>query len=56
VSLEPVFWELLNRAAKDDCKSINVKIGEIDSTRDTNLSSAIRTYLVTRYVPGHSQA
>lgn len=50
VTLEPVFWDLLNRAAQEDGKSLNGLVGEIDATRTTNLSSAIRTTLVTRFL------
>ncbi len=48
VSLEPIFWDLLRRAAKQRDRSVNVLVTEIDAKRDGNLSSAIRVYLVKR--------
>ena len=50
ITLEPVFWTLLNRAAGEDDKSLNALVTEIDAARTTNLSSAIRTYLVGRFI------
>lgn len=48
VSLEPVFWEALVRAAAEDGKSLNGLVTEIDEARTTNLSSAIRVHLFER--------
>ena len=46
VSLEPVFWRLLEEQAGRDGVSVNQYILAIDEDRDSNLSSAIRTHLV----------
>ncbi|MFN3232869.1 MAG: ribbon-helix-helix domain-containing protein [Alphaproteobacteria bacterium] len=47
ISLEPVFWDLLSEAATDQETSVAGLVTEIDASRETNLSSAIRTWLVT---------
>ena len=39
---------LLERAAHDQGLSINGLVSAVDETRVTNLSSALRTYLVER--------
>ena len=46
ISLEPVFWDLLEREAARQGLSINGLVSKIDHARETNLSSALRTYLV----------
>lgn len=46
VSLEPVFWTLLQQHADKKGASTSALIAEIDAERSGNLSSAIRTYLV----------
>lgn len=46
VSLEDAFWNELGRLAARDGKSLNGLIAEIDDGRDTNLSSAIRLYVL----------
>ena len=48
VSLEPVFWDLLGQAAMEQGVSVAALVRRIDEERDTNLSSAIRTWLVER--------
>ena len=48
VSLEPVFWDLLSQTATGENISIAALIRRIDENRDTNLSSAIRTWLVAQ--------
>jgi len=48
VSLEPVFWTLLNDAADAESLSVAALIRQIDEGRESNLSSAIRTWLVER--------
>jgi predicted DNA-binding ribbon-helix-helix protein len=50
ISLEPMFWSALERAATDAGKPINSVIAEIDSARlesrpIPNLTSAIRQWL-----------
>lgn len=46
VSLEDPFWNELGRIASRDRKSLNGLIAEIDENRETNLSSAIRLYVL----------
>lgn len=46
VSLERPYWEILNKIAEHRQKSLNSIIAEIDSIRGTNLSSAIRLYVL----------
>lgn len=54
ISLEPLFWEALERAAKDEGLPVNALIARIDVERlDTpggapNLTSAIRQWLFVR--------
>ena len=54
VSLEPLFWQALERAAKDEGLPVNALIARIDVERlDTkggapNLTSAIRQWLYLR--------
>ena len=46
VSLEQDFWDELNRLAKVDDISISTLIELIDDARSTNLSSALRLYVM----------
>ncbi len=46
VSLEKPFWEALNQIATDRNLSINRLISEIDHERESNLSSALRVYVL----------
>ena len=46
VSLEQVFWDELNRLARVDDISISTLIELIDDARSTNLSSALRLYVM----------
>ncbi len=48
VTLENIFWRKLKLIAKKDGKSLKALITEIDETRNTNLSSAIRVYILRR--------
>jgi predicted DNA-binding ribbon-helix-helix protein len=54
ISLEPIFWQALERAAHDEALPINALIARIDVERlDTpggapNLTSAIRQWLFLR--------
>ena len=53
VSLEPVFWEALKRAADADQLPISALVAQIDLTRieadePVNLASAIRVWLMER--------
>ncbi len=45
ISLEPVFWDALKRAADEAGLSLNALVARIDEERTTNLSSAIRVWL-----------
>ena len=46
VSLEPEFWDALKQIAASAGHSINSLITEIDGDRTTNLSSALRVYVL----------
>jgi len=46
VSLEKPFWEALNQIATDRNLSINRLVSEIDHGRESNLSSALRVYVL----------
>ena len=46
VSLEPEFWDALKQIAASAGHSINGLITEIDGDRTTNLSSALRVYVL----------
>lgn len=47
ISVEEIFWNELQKIAKEKGITINRLVTEIDSRRkDTNLSSAIRIYIV----------
>lgn len=46
VSLEDAFWDELALSARRRGLSVNALIAEIDDARETNLSSAIRLYVL----------
>ncbi|MEG3620010.1 ribbon-helix-helix domain-containing protein [Magnetovibrio sp. PR-2] len=46
VSLEDAFWQGLVAIAKERGQSINTLVTEIDHARTTNLSSAIRVFVL----------
>ena len=48
VSLEPEFWEELKRIAATRGHSLNHLIGEVDSARTGNLSSALRVFVLNQ--------
>ena len=53
VSLEPVFWQALEVAARDSRRPVNALVAEIDAARlevqsPPNLTSAIRQWLFAR--------
>ena len=48
VSLEKPFWDLFCSYAEQENISINALITRIDETRNGNLSSAIRLYVLER--------
>ena len=46
ISLEPEFWATLKTLAAERGRSVNDLVTEIDRNRATNLSSAIRVYIL----------
>ncbi len=53
VSLEPIFWEALKRAAEAEALPISALVAQIDAERiadddPPNLASAIRVWLMQR--------
>lgn len=53
VSLEPIFWDALKRAAEEDNLPISALVARIDAVRiietdPVNLASAIRVWLMER--------
>jgi len=48
LSLEPEFWTLLQAAAEEDGIPLSQLVARIDEARTTNLSSAIRVWLLNR--------
>lgn len=46
VSLEQPFWDILNQAAAAQKISLSQLIENIDTARQTNLSSALRLYVL----------
>ena len=46
VTLENIFWLKLKEIARREKKSLKELITEIDASRTTNLSSAIRVYIL----------
>ena len=55
ISLEPLFWELLRRAAEQEGVPINALVARIDAQRiaaptPPGLASAIRLYLAARWL------
>jgi len=48
ITLENIFWQNLKKIAKADNKSLKALITEIDAKRTTNLSSAIRVYIIKK--------
>ena len=57
ISLEPIFWQTLEIAAKDLARPVNALVAEIDAARlevesPPNLTSAIRQWLFARALVG----
>ena len=46
VSLEEPFWQILRTIAAEQKRAINDLVTEIDERRGTNLSSALRLYVL----------
>ena len=47
VSLEEPFWEALQELARAEKRSLTALITDIDERRGTNLSSALRLYVLS---------
>jgi predicted DNA-binding ribbon-helix-helix protein len=56
VSLEDEFWQALRKLAAAENLSINALIERIDETRDGNLSSAVRVYVLQQALAGPTGA
>jgi len=59
LSLEPIFWDALRRAAEEESLPINALVARIDLARleadpPANLASAIRVWLFGRALRSHS--
>ena len=54
-SLEPEFWAELKNIAKAKNQSISAIIKGIDDQRTTNLSSALRVYILKHYITNQEQ-
>ena len=48
ISLEDAFWDELTTIAKDEKQSVNALVTKIDETRNVNLSSAIRLFILSK--------
>lgn len=46
LTLEPEFWQALNQIAQKENRSVAAIITELDDNRTTNLSSAVRVYIL----------
>lgn len=46
ISLEREFWQHLNNIAEEQEISVNQLVSHIDKSRDRNLSSALRLYVL----------
>ena len=61
ITLEPVFWDLLREAAREQGVPVNAVVARIDAERieadePTGLASAIRQFLVARLRGGGAPA
>jgi predicted DNA-binding ribbon-helix-helix protein len=50
ISLEEPFWEQLKIIARNRKISLNKLVTELDATRETNLSSSLRVYVLEQLV------
>ncbi len=50
ISLEEPFWEQLKILARNRKISLNKLVTELDATRETNLSSSLRVYVLEQLV------
>lgn len=46
ISMEDVFWRRLGQFATERGQSVNALVADIDRTRTTNLSSAVRVWVL----------
>lgn len=49
ITLETLFWESLKDIAREQGKSTNTLIAEIDAAQPENLSSALRVFILRHY-------
>ena len=59
ISLEPIFWDLLKRAAKDEGVALAALVARIDAERiqaqtPPGLAGALRVWLAARIIAGSS--
>jgi predicted DNA-binding ribbon-helix-helix protein len=59
ISLEPIFWDALRKAAEAEALPVNALVARIDADRmqaprPANLGSAIRTWLFERVQTGEA--
>lgn len=59
ISLEPIFWDLLKRAAKEEGVALAALVARIDAERiqaetPPGLAGALRVWLVARIIAGSS--
>ena len=52
VSMEQAFWEALKAIAGRRGLSVNALVAEVDATRDGNLSSALRVFVLRQLQAG----
>jgi len=60
ISLEPLFWDLLRKAAQDECMPVNALVARIDAERiaapaPPGLATAVRLWLAMQLVSNLSQ-
>lgn len=48
ISLEPEFWEEIKRLAKEENISVAALVTDIDNSRNGNLSSALRLFVLKK--------
>ena len=48
ISLEPEFWEEIKRLAKEENISVAALVADIDNSRNGNLSSALRLFVLKK--------
>jgi predicted DNA-binding ribbon-helix-helix protein len=54
ISLEPEFWQMLQKLAQERGKTMTAIVGDIDQTRgERNLSSALRVWILDQLSNAH---